>query len=142
MRLKVLQMTVISVVFCHKLKMHLTFLEDLTTELGYEIHLNVLSCCKTIYLNNSPLAPLWRSGVTSPRRTRLNFRTSSTWCQKVDFFIGETGTSSTRTRQDEVMSSARSISLICSREKKCNYSCRNANGRFFNERLFKIYGRK
>lgn len=56
-----------------------------------------------------PLEPFFKSGVTSPNLTMLNVFTNSTYLQKVDFLIGETGTSSTRTRQLVVRFNARSM---------------------------------
>ena len=63
-------------------------------------------------INGVPVESFFRSGVTSPNRTIANCLTSSTCFQKVDFFIGPTGTNKTRIRQAEVMLMANSIGPV------------------------------
>jgi hypothetical protein len=113
MGLKIFQISLISTIRSQKLKVKLAFLKDLAAEHGcFKVFISLKSLAHLRMMpsvNGVPVESFFRSGVTSPNLTIANCLTSSTCFQKVDFFIGPTGTNKTRIRQTEVMLMANSI---------------------------------
>jgi hypothetical protein len=134
----------VSTVWSQELKVKLALLEDLTAKhccfrIILLVHHTLRSHRKLLVC--IPVESFFKSGVTSPNRTTANCFTSSTCFQKVDFFIGPTGTKRTRIRQTDVMLMANSILL--KRLSECSsVDVPDQNVRLeLSESAFKIQGK-